>query len=315
MKGRIMVKKYTRRRFLEYAGKIGITGFTGPAMSGSLGGWLPDISGIENAVDKVSGYAKSVKKGTDATQKALEDFTPEQEYYIGRTVGAVVLNKYKAYPDQKLNHYLNVVGQTLALASDMPETFNGYHMLALDSNDINAFATPSGLIFLTRGMLRCCQNEGELAAILAHEVGHVQYKHGINSIEKGRITEAVLIISSEATKTFANGDIARLTENFEDSINDIATTMITNGYSRSFEEDADAAAITILERTGYNPMSLVNMLEVMNTKLKPEGLDFAKTHPSPSSRIEYIDEIIGTKKDPVLSSVQEDRFNKAMKNV
>ena len=313
-----MGKKYTRRRILEYAGKIGLTGMSGSVMTGSLRGWLPDgvsISVFDDTVDKVTGYANSVKKGADATSKALEDFTPEQEYYIGRTVGAVVLDKYKPFSDTVLNNYLNVVGQTLAQASDMPETFNGYHLLALDSTDINAFATPSGLVFLTRGMLRCCQDEGELAAILAHEVGHVQLKHGINSIEKGRITEAVMIIGSEATKTFAEGDIARLTENFEDSINDIATTMINNGYSRSFEEDADAAALTILERVGYNPVSLINMLEVMNTKLKPEGLDFAKTHPSPSSRIEYVSEIIQSKTDPTFSNVQVNRFNEAMKNV
>jgi len=313
-----MVKKYTRRRFLEYTGKIGITGISGSVLTSSFRGWLPDglsISGSGDAVDEVFGYAKSLKKGADATRKALENFTPEQEYYIGRTVGAVVLDKYKPYPNEQVNHYINVVGQTLAQASDMPETFNGYHLLALDSDDINAFATPSGLIFLTRGMLRCCQNEGELAAILAHEVGHVQLKHGINSIEKGRITEALLVIGSETTKTFAESDIASLTETFEDSISDITSTMINNGYSRSFEEDADTSAITILERVGYDPVSLIDMLKVMDTKLKPEGLDFAKTHPSPSSRIEYLSEIIETKTKPTFSNVQVDRFDEAMKNV
>ena len=277
-----MEKKYTRRRILEYAGKFGITGMGGSVLTNSFRGWLPEgvsIKGFGDTVDKITGAAKSIKRGADATQKALEEFTPEQEYYIGRTVGAVVLEKYKPYQNDRVNHYINVLGQTLAQASDMPETFNGYHLLALDSDDINAFATPSGVIFLTRGMLRCCQNEGELAAILAHEVGHVQLKHGINSIEKGRITEALLIIGSEATKTFAESDIANLTETFEDSINDIATTMINNGYSRAFEEDADTSAITILKRVGYNRTAWLTCSRSWTQNSSPRGWILQKRTP------------------------------------
>ena len=305
--------KFTRRDFMHYAGKIGVAGMGGSALRNSLGGW--GLSDIKSNLDKVTGYATSIEKGSDATMKAMEDFTPEQEYYIGRTVGAVVLNKYKAYDNKTMNHYVNVVGQTLAQASDLPETFNGYHLLVLDTDDINAFATPSGLIFVSRGMLRCCQNEGELAAILAHEIGHVQFKHGIQSIEKGRITEAVAVIGIEATKTFADNDIASLTETFEGSINDITSTMINNGYSRSFEDEADTAAVTLLTRVGYNPVSLINMLVTMDTKLKPEGLDFAKTHPSPQNRIKYLDKIVKMKEKPTFSENQTRRFQQAMENV
>lgn len=311
-----MIKKYTRRHFLEYAGKIGLTGMSGSVLTNLYRGWLPDsFSDIADTASQLTGYAKSVQKGAEATQKALEDFTPEQEYYIGRTVGAVVLSKYKPYNNQQANQYINIVGQTLAQASDLPETFNGYHMLILDSQEINAFATPAGHIFLTRGMLGCCKNEGQLAAVLAHEIGHVENRHGINAIEKSRVTDAVTIIGLEATKTFADSDIADLTALFEDSINDITTTMINNGYSRSFERDADTSAVTILNRVGYNPTSLIDMLTVMDSKLKPEGIDFAKTHPSPQSRIEDLSELISSKDQPTFTKTQEERFQAAMKNV
>ena len=91
--------------------------------------------------------------------------------------------------------------------------------------------------------------------------------------------------------------------------------MINNGYSRSFEDQADQSAVTILQRVGYSPMSLINMLEVMDKRLEPGGLDFAKTHPSPRSRIEELEKIVKEVEQPTFNRVQEQRFETAMRNV
>ncbi|MCK9391417.1 MAG: M48 family metallopeptidase [Syntrophales bacterium] len=227
----------------------------------------------------------SISKSTRAVSKSLEDFTPEQEYYIGRSVGATVLVKYQGLANTKANSYLNVLGQTLAQASDMPELFGGYHFLVLDSDDINAFATPGGHVFITRGLIRCCRNEDALAAVVAHEIGHIQLRHGMRAIEKARTTEALTILAQEGAKSFGSQQVAQLTQSFGGVISDITNTMIKNGYSRAYEYQADAAAVVILRRTGYNPGALTEMLGVMDKQLKPGGTDFAKTHPSPQNRI------------------------------
>ena len=227
----------------------------------------------------------SISKSTRAVSKSLEDFTPEQEYYIGRSVGATVLVKYQALANTKANSYLNVLGQTLAQASDMPELFGGYHFLVLDSDDINAFATPGGHVFITRGLIRCCRTEDALAAVVAHEIGHIQLRHGMQAIEKARTTEALTILAQEGAKSFGSQQVAQLTQSFGGVISDITNTMIKNGYSRTYEYQADAAAVVILRRTGYNPGALTEMLGVMDKQLKPGGTDFAKTHPSPQNRI------------------------------
>ncbi len=237
--------------------------------------------------------AESISKSTSAMARSFEDFTPEQEYYIGRTVGAIILERYKPYTDKRGNAYINLLGQTLAKASDMPETFGGYHFLIQDSDEINAFAAPGGLIFITRGMLRCCRHESAVAAVLAHEIAHVQLKHGLQAIKASRITSALTTIGLEGAKTFGGDKLASLTETFEGSISDITTTLVNNGYSRDFERQADKTAVTLLKRVGYNPNGLVDMLSVMNTALNPGGLDFAKTHPSPSSRIADSKKYIG----------------------
>lgn len=238
--------------------------------------------------------ADSISKSAKAVAKTFKDFTPEQEYYIGRTIAAVILNKYRPHPDKNANDYINLLGQTLAKVSDMPETFGGYHFLIQDSDEINALAAPGGLIFITRGMLKLCRTEDAVAAVLAHEIGHVQAKHGLQAIKKSRVTSAITTLGVEGAKTFGKEELAGLTETFENSIADITATLVNNGYSRNFERQADQAAVTILKRMGYDPNGLVDMLQVMSKNLKLGGHDFAKTHPSPQSRIVDIQKIIGT---------------------
>jgi beta-barrel assembly-enhancing protease len=259
--------------------------------------------------------AQSIRKSTAAVSKSLEDFTPEQEYYIGRSVGAVVLVKYQALADTKVNAYVNMVGQTLARASDMPELFGGYHFLVLDSDDINAFATPGGHIFITRGLIRCCRTEDALAAVLAHEIGHVQLRHGMKAIEKARMTEALSILAQEGAKSFGSQEIAQLTQAFGGAISDITNTMINNGYSRSYEYQADAAAVSILQRMGYNPGALADMLGVMARQIKPGGTDFAKTHPSPQNRIAELKDSGKTFAGSEPPNVRKERFTKAAGNL
>jgi len=248
-----------------------------------------------NATDTVGGAAfgnEEDKKKFETVTKAFEEITPEQEYYVGRAVAATVLGTYPAYGENAVNDYLNSLGQSLALASEMPETFKGYHFLAMDSDEINAFGAPSGFVLVSRGLLRCATSEDEVAAILAHEIGHVTGKHGLKAIKASRWTEAGALLAKSATSSADSGITQKLTAAFTDSISDIVKTMITSGYSRDLEKQADLAAVAILQRVGYDPRALVRMLQVMKTRLKPGGKDFAKTHPDPAERVKYVEEAI-----------------------
>jgi predicted Zn-dependent protease len=257
-----------------------------------------------------SSQGESIQRSAVAISRSVESFTPEQEYYIGRSVGAVVLSKYPAYANTQVNQYINTLGQTLAKASDLPEVFGGYHFLVLESDDINAFATPGGHIFITRGLIRCCRTEDALAAVLAHEIGHVQLRHGMQAIEKARVTEALTVLAQEGLKTYGSREVAQLTRAFSGAISDIASNMINNGYSRSFEYQADQAALVILQRIGYNPSGLIDMLAGMEQKLKPGGLDFAKTHPAPRDRIAEIQKPDLTFTSVAPPKIRQERFIK-----
>jgi predicted Zn-dependent protease len=251
-------------------------------LSGALAGNPGDIATVVQGGTKV----------TQAVVKANEDFTPEQEYYIGRAVAATVLQTYAAWDTPKANEYLNTLGRSLAMASVLPETYSGYHFLIMDTDDINAFGAPSGFILVSRGLLRCAKSEDEVAAILAHEIGHVSLKHGMSAISSARKTEALLEIAKFAAASSDSGLLRDLTASFGNVIGDIVKTMISSGYSRDLEKQADLEAIRILHDVGYDPQALVRVLKVMKTKLKPDGKDFAKTHPDPDVRIAYLNDAI-----------------------
>jgi len=277
------MKTISRRKFLGLSGRLAIWGLgIAPVVSGIIQGCKIQVGSVNIDTD-------SIVKSYQAVSKSFEDITPQQEYYIGRTVGARILQKYKPYDNPAANRYVNTLGQSLAQASDLPETYGGYHFLIQDSDEINAFAAPGGFIFVTRGILRCCRHEDAVAAVLAHEIGHVQSHHGLQAIKKSRVTDALTTLAVEGTKTFGSEELAALTQTFEDSISDITSTLVVNGYSRAFEYQADSGAVNILYRTGYNPSGLVDMLNVMKQRLKPGGDDFVKTHPSPTKRISEIE--------------------------
>jgi predicted Zn-dependent protease len=258
--------------------------------------------------------AESINKSAGAIDKASESMTPEQEYYIGRTVAATILSQNKPYDQKALTTYLNTVGQYLAMFSDKPETFGGYHFLVMDTPDINAFAAPGGLILVSRGMLRCCKNEEALAGVLAHEIGHVELNHGMQAIDKSRYSAVVTTLLAEGAKNLAGSNVAELTKAFEGSISDITSKMVNSGYARKYEFQADKSAVTILQRAGYSPSGLVAMLQQMEKQLKPGGHDFAKTHPAPADRITELTKLIGST-PAVESAARQARFNDNMRGL
>ncbi len=222
-------------------------------------------------------------------KKTEEGFSPEQEYYIGRAVAAQILGdkRYQPSTEEKSRRYLNLLGLSLAYSSTMPETYNGWHFLVLDSSEINAFGAPSGFVLVSRELLRCAKSEDEVAAILAHEIAHVTLGHGIGAISAAHKNAAY---KENAKAIFAGAvevDIPfgfllgekQLGDMFVSVFADIGETLVNKGYSREQEYQADATAVSILQAAGYDPRALVRMLEVMQTKWKTNGLGIHEDPP------------------------------------
>ncbi|MDR1105166.1 MAG: M48 family metalloprotease [Treponema sp.] len=215
-----------------------------------------------------------------------EELSPEDEYFLGRAVAAEILKTYPLYDgDSAMVSYLNNICQAIVINSPQPEIFNGYHVGILNTREVNAFATPGGHIFVTRGLLECAPSEDALAAVIAHEIAHIQIHHAAAIIKDQRLVTGLSQTASRAASIASrNADPQQRAALFSRSVAAMVTTLFKNGFSREQEFEADAEAVVLLRSAGYDPSAMLAILEVLEKiqPSKPEGLN--STHPSPAAR-------------------------------
>jgi predicted Zn-dependent protease len=269
---------------------------------------IPHISGVLPGGVNTEHVAMATKS-VSAVANASRPISDSEEYYIGRAVAARILSSYPLYRDKRLTEYVNMVGQTVALNSDRPNTYAGYHFALLDTTEINAFACPGGTILVTRGMIQAVRSEDQLAAVLAHEVAHINHKDGIAAISSSRWTEALTVIGTQAAKTYGPRDVARLANIFEGSIDDVFKTLVVNGYGQSQESAADMSSLQYLVKTGYDPRALQSFLEQLAMTGKGSQGGILKTHPGTDDRLDAVRGAMpGTAADAAMEKFRTDRF-------
>jgi predicted Zn-dependent protease len=140
-------------------------------------------------IDQVKAQTNIKPVGVYAQTAAAPDetelygFTPIQELAVGRYVAYALLNRFdnKVNTSDDLNQYVNLLGQSIAKSvSKRPQI--SYKFGIIETDEINAFACPGGYIFVTTGLLKSLSDEGQLAAVLAHEIGHVEKGDGLKDI-------------------------------------------------------------------------------------------------------------------------------------
>jgi predicted Zn-dependent protease len=257
----------------------------------------------------VAPVAAIAYKGASKAATASRPINDSEEYYVGRAVAARVLARYKVDQNPKLTKYVNEVGDAVARKSTRPNPYRGYHFAVLDTPEINAFACPGGIIFVTKGLIYTCKNEDQLAAVLAHEVGHVAHKDGINSISKARWSQVWTAMGVEAARQYG-GAAGGLVSLFEGSIDDVFKTIVVNGYSRQAEEAADAAAVKTLARAGYDPHAMVAILTIMEAKGKGKTSGIFKTHPPTAERLALVKAEVGQFPPAKGEKIRTERFKR-----
>ena len=252
--------------------------------------------GLGDLVDVVeSDELASAVDVYQAFDEANREITATEEYYIGRAVAANILATSTPMFNWEAVEYINEIGAVVAGYSPMPFTYGGWHFMILDNSDINAMSCPGGIILLNKGLTDLAENEDELAAIMAHEVAHIALRHGIQSVEKAKMTAAWTTLGHEGATHLGNDDVQELSNNYGDIVDDITMNLVTKGYSRDSEQQADSLAVHILSRAGYDPMALVTILakmEALTTTSSTPG--FWQTHPDPSDRVEWVEEEVAS---------------------
>lgn len=267
------------------------------------------MNAMEQATDENSTEGKLIR-GANRARKSFQDLDPSEEHYIGRSVAAEILSmpEYRLAEDERLDAYLNHIGLAIAATNDdVLRPFLDYRFAALETDEVNAFACPGGTILITRGLLAKASSEDELAAILAHEIAHVTLQHGLQAIKKANMAEAFTYLGSGAAQAAGKSeDLAKLTGLFDQSIDDIVKTLITNGYSREAEAEADALGRKFLAGTGYDPEALRRVLAKMGGEGGSGGM-FA-THPAPETRIQSLGAPVAFAGDSAAAQKRATRF-------
>jgi predicted Zn-dependent protease len=231
---------------------------------------------------------KGLKKAQQA-KEAKDKFddlnvTEAEERKIGEDVSAKVRARFGVVQDPGVHKYVTLVGTLLAKESERPNL--AWTFIVLDTDGVNAFASPGGLIHITRGALGLIKNEAELAAVLGHEIGHVAHKHTVNAIRKNK---AVQLGTSETLSDRGP---------FLDKIANKAYEMVLeNKFDRGDEMDSDKVSVALAEKAGYAPGTLAAFLTRLDERNKdqPASNGLFASHPDMKERIETIRKLAGTK--------------------
>jgi predicted Zn-dependent protease len=230
------------------------------------------------AYAQFGGLGGAVKRAQQVqdTKKKIDDltFTEEEEQSIGLDVSQKVRQRFGVVQDPAVHKYVSLVGMTLAKASDRPDL--PWTFIVLDTDGVNAFASPGGYVHITRGALGLIQNEAELAGVLGHEIGHVVRKHTINAIRKNNAVSLGASAASDRNALLASvGNV-------------VYSNVLENAYDRGDELDADRLGVDLPAKVGYDASGLGTFLTRLDDRNKDQaeknGL-FA-SHPDTKERID-----------------------------
>ena len=229
-------------------------------------------------------YFSSTSENPFTGEKQRVALKPEQEIALGyKSAPEMAAQMGGLSKNPEARALVSRIGTKLVqqtAASKSPYKFS-FHVLA-DPRTVNAFALPGGPIFVTEGLLRRLKSEGELAAVLGHEIGHVVARHSSERLAKQNLLQGLLGALVVGSGDFTTAQIGQVVGN-----------MISMKYGREDELESDALGLRIMAEAGYDPRAMIGVMETLaqasGGSRQPE---FFSTHPAPENRSARIKESI-----------------------
>ena len=270
---------------------------TGCATVGSV----MEVAGTLSGEKSLKAAGSSFKRVAE-----VEDFSEEEKVYTGRSVAANLLGSNSLSAKLDLEKYVNQVGQTVALASGKEGLPNGWNFILIKGADPDAFAAPGGIIIVSEGLVLLCQDEDELAGVLAHEVAHIAIDHPMQAISAANKKSALVSLAQYGLEKSQEGKDGGKTAaaQFGAVLKDVGEA-VSHGYDRDKEKEADKEAVRILTDLGYDPRGLKRVL----SRLKKGG----HSHGDPAERARLVeDACYQAEPVPKLLAARTERFKKAL---
>lgn len=216
----------------------------------------PPFSAADYAVFKQNGGLYPAPMANVPGAPALGDYdAADSENGVGLGIAAAVAAR-GLDEDPRATRYLNMLAAQLAEGSGAYAT--PFRVLISSGAETNAVSIPGGWIFVTRPLLRACQNEAELAAVLAHEMTHIIARHGLKEIKARAVSTKAE--EAEAELDAMGGPQDKAADGLDD-LADSAYEAVHKPRLEAYEEEADRGAMLLLARAGYDPASVPRMID------------------------------------------------------
>ncbi|WP_276691134.1 M48 family metallopeptidase [Acidaminococcus massiliensis] len=200
----------------------------------------------------------------------------KQEIEMGQQVAQQLENHYGLVQDDEIQDRVSRIGQKLLANGTRPGLT--YTFKVLNTPDVNALACPGGFIYVYKGLLDYMTSDDELAAVLGHEIGHIEKRHTVHQMEQQMALSLLTLLAGVASGDPRAGMVLAST----------ASQALMAGYSRKDEREADQEGFRLSTLAGYNPYgSYVTMakLEDMSKDMGNPGYGLFASHPEPEVRM------------------------------
>ena len=210
----------------------------------------------------------------------ISNLSDQEEIELGQQINQQILQDVSVYDNANITRYVDGIGQQLVLGterSQIPYTFQ-----VIKDEQVNAFSTLGGFVYLNTGLLQTADNEAQLASVIAHEIAHVDRRHAVKQLQQAAIAQGILTAGGlDQSAAVALG----------------VELALHRPNSRTHELAADEAGVALLTRAGYAPIAAVDFLQKLldEPNATPE---FLSTHPHPEARINALNERL----DPATAS-------------
>ena len=201
----------------------------------------------------------------------------DQEIEMGKSFHQELLKQYQLSRDLKDLAWVERVGRTVAQVSDRQDY--AYHFFVIEKDELNAFTLPGGNIYIYTGLLHKLKNDDQLAAVLAHEIGHCAAKHVVKKYQAAMSYDLIGNIIFSQVGSEGAGQLAQMSAS---SI----MQLIFSSYSRHDEFEADHIGIKYMIKAHYRPQGMIETFEILEAESKgPDVPLILRSHPFIKDRI------------------------------
>lgn len=199
-----------------------------------------------------------------------------QEIAMGKEADPQIVAQFGLYDDKSLQDFISQKGKQLVAISHRPNI--NYEFKILDSEVLNAFATPGGYVYFTRGIMAHFNNEAQFAGVLGHETGHITARHSVSQQRNAMLGQLGIIAG-----VVINPNLARFAETASQGLG-----LMFLKFGRDAERQADQLGVEYSTKIGYDAKEMAEFF--LTLQRKGEGSEsaelptFLSTHPDPGDR-------------------------------